>query len=132
VLVGGRVAIVHQGEVDAYPVREPKQLEVPVEPPARVLLPEHDQQERRQDENSAGADHDRLAVLGSAVALRVTLDGRRDDQDRNRDDYPEGRRQPVELAIRVFDRELHRVRLSGSLAGRLHSIPMMTRSALGG
>jgi hypothetical protein len=47
VFVGGRVAVVHQREIDADPVREPEQLEVPVEPPAWVLLPEQDHQERR-------------------------------------------------------------------------------------
>jgi hypothetical protein len=41
-LVGRRVAIVHQCEEDDNPVAEPLQLEIPVEPPPRVLLPEQD------------------------------------------------------------------------------------------
>jgi hypothetical protein len=39
-LVGRGVFIVHQQYVDADSVAEAHQFEVPVEPPARVLLPE--------------------------------------------------------------------------------------------
>ena len=43
-LVSRRIAVTHEREVGANPVAEAQQLEVPVEPPARVLLAEHDHQ----------------------------------------------------------------------------------------
>ena len=61
-LVGGRVAIVHQREVHADPVREPEQLEIPVVPPTRILLTEQDHQERRQEQQPADSGADRPGV----------------------------------------------------------------------
>ena len=46
VIVGGGVLVIHQRQVDADPVAEAKQLQLPVEPPARVLLAEEDHEQR--------------------------------------------------------------------------------------
>jgi hypothetical protein len=55
VVVGGGVGVVHQRQVDQDPVGEPLQLEVPVEPPARVLLPEQDHEQRAEEQQAARA-----------------------------------------------------------------------------
>ena len=109
VLVGGRVPVVHQGEVGADPVAEPLQLQVPVEPPARVLLAEQDHQQRREEQQPAGAGrrHHRRAVGGPLP--RAAGDGAQHDQDRDRHEDAEERGQPIERPVRVVDRELHRV-----------------------
>ena len=44
-VVRGRVMIVHQREVDSDPVREAGQLQIPVIPPARILLAEQQHQQ---------------------------------------------------------------------------------------
>jgi hypothetical protein len=49
VLICGRVAVVHQGQVGTDPVGEALQLQVAVEPPPRVLLAEQDHQQRPKD-----------------------------------------------------------------------------------
>src|SRR5207244_1107727 len=41
-LVGRRIAVVHQRQIDPDPIREAKQLAVPVVPPAGVFLAEDD------------------------------------------------------------------------------------------
>ena len=53
-LVGGGVAVVHQREVNGDPVGEAGQLQVPVVPPARVLLAE-EQHQQHWDEQHADA-----------------------------------------------------------------------------
>jgi hypothetical protein len=52
-LVGGRVPVVHQEHVDADPVAEAQQFEVPVIPPARVLLSEQQHQDDGQEDDAA-------------------------------------------------------------------------------
>src|SRR6266542_882972 len=103
-LVGRGIAVVHQREVGRDPVLEPEQLEVPVEPPARVLLAEHDHQQRRQEEQAAGAaaPAPRPEMLVPVLrALAAERGGH--DQNRDRNDQPERRCQPVELTSRVID-----------------------------
>src|SRR5262249_55402852 len=52
VIVGGGVPVVHQRQVDADPVGEPLQFEVPVEPPPGVLLPEQDHEQRAEEQQA--------------------------------------------------------------------------------
>ena len=105
-LVGRGIPIVHQGEVGDDPVLEPKELEVPVEPPARVLLPEHDHQQRRDKQHAPAPDCDLRATVD---AVPTSAERPQDDQDGDRDDDPEAGGQPIEIAIRVLHRELHRI-----------------------
>ena len=65
-LVGGRIVIVEQGQVGGDAVGEAKQVEVPIEPPARVLLAEQDHQDEGQEEQADAARHGRGVVVGSA------------------------------------------------------------------
>jgi hypothetical protein len=44
-ILGCRISVVHRGQVRANPVAEPLQLKISVEPPARILLPEHDHEQ---------------------------------------------------------------------------------------
>jgi hypothetical protein len=94
-LVGRRVAIVHQCEEDDNPVAEPLQLEIPVEPPPRVLLPEQDHEQWPEEETAAGT------VGNGAAAMREGVAGNalEHDQDRNRDKDSQRRRQPAQASI---------------------------------
>jgi hypothetical protein len=62
VIVGGGVPVVHQRQVDADPGGKPRQLEVPVEPPPGVLLPEHDHQQRAEEQRAPCPRGYRLAA----------------------------------------------------------------------
>jgi hypothetical protein len=88
---------------------EPQQLEVEVVPPARIFLPKHDHQQRREEENPATSCRKECAVLAAAPATRPVAAANRGqhDHNRDRDDDPERRRQPVQVPIRIIDRELH-------------------------
>src|SRR3954454_15379644 len=106
-----RVAVAHQREVRADAVGEAHELEVPLEPPARVLLAEQDHQQRRQEEQARAADHDRRAGLRVAVvaAALVAADAAQHDRDRDDREDAEERRQTVEVAVRILHVEPHRV-----------------------
>jgi hypothetical protein len=44
-IIGCRVSVIHQGQVCANPVAESLRLKIAVEPPARILLPEHEHEQ---------------------------------------------------------------------------------------
>src|SRR6185295_1387145 len=91
--------------------QEPGQLEVPVEPPARVLPAEDEQQEGREEDDSRGAPGHLarvLAPVGGCAASPREQPG--DDQDRDRGEYPEEGAEPVQITVRVLDREADGVR----------------------
>src|SRR5439155_10983436 len=113
--------VVHQRQVDADPVREAKELEVPVVPPARVLLAEDDHEERRQEEEAGSAEGD-LRTLALAVPYPASsaADRRREDEDRDRDDEPESGRKPIEVAVGVLDRVLQGILVARRLTVWLH------------
>src|SRR5205807_5998619 len=72
------LAVVHQREVDEDPVAEASQLQVPVIPPARVLLAEQQHQRDGEDKGpdaAAGVLH-ALASLGTEAAA---FDGRSEE-----------------------------------------------------
>jgi hypothetical protein len=109
-LVGRGIAVVHQRHVDPDPIREAQEFEVPVEPPPRVLLPEHDHEKRRQEQQPGAADGDgRGGAAGSVVesaTTRVAPDRRQDDGDRDDREDAKGRRETVQVAVRIVDREV--------------------------
>ena len=126
VLVRRWVAVVHQRQVGADPGREPQQLAVPVEPPAWVLLPKHDHEQRTEHEQPTRPGRNFSAVVAGEDAPMATADRPADDEDRDCDDDPERGRQSVELALRVGDRKLRWVcRLACSLA-RLHRFSLLS------
>jgi hypothetical protein len=49
-LVGRGVAILHERQIRTHPVGEAKKVQVPVEPPTRVLLPEQDLEEGTKEQ----------------------------------------------------------------------------------
>lgn len=113
-LVGRGIAVVHQREVGADPVREAQQLEVPVEPPARILAAEEEHEERRQEQQTGAADDDRAASAAGievGAAARVAADARQHDRDRDHGQDPKRRGQPVEVAVGIVDREADGMRL---------------------
>src|SRR5262249_43975911 len=91
------------------------------EPPARVLLPEQDHQQRGQEQESSGTARDGPAAVVSGVRAFVSPDRSREDQDRDRGEEPEEGRRPIEVSVRVRDRELDGIRLWARwLLVRLH------------
>ena len=112
VLVGRRIAIVQQRGVDGDARGEARELEVPVKPPARILLPEEDHQQRTGDEHAAGADHDHGRVpsgAASGVDLRGAGHHRENDRDRDDREGPEEGREPVQRPVGIVDIECRRV-----------------------
>ncbi len=110
VLVRGRVPVIHQRQVDQHPVAEPLQLQVPVEPPARVLAPEHDHQQRGEEQQAARASR----CPGGPVAV-IPLPGsagHRSQDNRDGDDREDAEKagHPVQFPVGVVHREAHRVR----------------------
>ena len=97
-LVGRGIAVLHQREVDADPGREAHQLEVPVKPPARVLLPEQDQQQRRQHDQACSADG-AGELLAAAVGVAAALEQGEHDRDRDDHEQAEERRQAVQRPV---------------------------------
>jgi D-alanyl-D-alanine carboxypeptidase len=134
-LVGRGVAVVHQRHVDPHPVGEAQQLEVPVKPPARVLLAEHDHQQRRQEHQPRAADRDRGAgAAGAALEAAtagVAADARQHDCDRDDREDPEGRRKTVQLAVRVVDRKPHGMVVVHAFVPLTRSGRMPTRGSRG-
>ena len=110
VIVGGGVLVVHQGQVDQHPVGEPLQFEVPVEPPARVLLPEHDHEQRAEEQQAARAGRGPGGPV--AVAPLPGPAGHRAQDDRDGDDREDAENagHAVKLPVGVVDREADRVR----------------------
>ena len=111
VLVGRGVAVAHQREVRPDPVAEAQQLQVPVEPPARVLLAEEDHQQRRQEQQPRAADDDRLRVAAGVVvaAARIAADAGRHDRDRDHGEDPKRGGEPVQGTVGIVDREPDRM-----------------------
>src|SRR6266545_3929389 len=107
-LVSGRITIVEQGEVRGNAVGEAQEVQVPVEPPARVFLPKYEHQHER-NEHCRAADHDRVPGRVVAVAEGLARQHREHDHDRDRGDETEGSAEPVEWPGRKFDIELHRI-----------------------
>src|SRR5215216_2643981 len=101
-LVGGRIAIIHQRQIDADTVAEPEELEVPVVPPAGVLEAEDDHQQGGKEKDPGDG--------GSAAAPATAAPERREhDQDRDHGEDPKPRREAVERTIGVVDRERQRI-----------------------
>ena len=109
-LIGRRIAVVHEREVETDTVREALKLHVPVEPPPRILPSEQDHQQRPEEQQPARTGR-RVRGAVTAVARHPCRPGhaRKHDEDRDDDDEAERRRQPVEWPVRIVDRELHRV-----------------------
>src|SRR5207237_1017387 len=60
-----------------------------------------------------GAGGDLAAVAVTRRPAPPAADGAGDDQDRDRDDQPERGGEPVELPVRILDRELYGILLPG-------------------
>src|SRR5450631_2906868 len=106
-VVGRRVAVVHQGEIHEDAVTETLQFEIPVEPPARKLTPKKDHEQWAKEQRRAGAVRDYTTVVRRKVSAGDTLE-HHDDGDRDED--PQCRRHTVERSIRVVDVELDGIR----------------------
>ena len=87
-LVGRRIAIVHQRQVRAHAVGDPLQLEIEVEPPPGVLAAEHDH-ERRQEQDPAERPADGEVARLTGPIGGCAADAPEHDQDRERDERPE-------------------------------------------
>ena len=101
-LIGRWVPIVHEQDVDEDAVREPLELEVPVEPPTWVLPPEQDHEQRTQEQQASGTRRDVHGPLRRVDRPRGAAHAPEDDKDRDGDEDPEGGRQPVEWSVRVL------------------------------
>src|SRR5712691_6918274 len=86
VVIGGRVGVIHQGQVGSDPVAEPLELKIPVEPPPGILLLEQDHQQWAEEQQSAGG---RAAVGHGGVTSRRLPGSARygAEHDRDRDDH---------------------------------------------
>src|SRR5215217_8778282 len=106
-LVSGRIAIIHQRQIDADTVAEPEELKVPVVPPAGVLEAEDDHQQggKEKDPRDGGS--------AAAPATAAAPEGREHDQDRDHGEDPKPRREAVERPIGIVDRERQRIGASG-------------------
>ncbi len=109
-LVGRGVAVIHQRQVHADTVREPLQLQVPVEPPAGVLLAEHDHEERSQEQqpNRPGAAGHRV-VVGRPVP-GASRNRAEQHEDRQRHDQAKECGGAIERPGRIGDGEANGVR----------------------
>ena len=88
------------------PVDEAHQFEVPVEPPARVFLPEEDHQDGGQDDQRPA----RVDVGAAGFAAEGGLGEQRgDDRDRDHREDPEEGGEAVQVSVRIVDREFDRV-----------------------
>jgi hypothetical protein len=63
VIGGGRMPVVHQRQIGGDPVGGPLKLQVPVEPPPRILLAEQDHQQRSGEQQAAGPQATVIASL---------------------------------------------------------------------
>ncbi len=108
-LVGRGVLVPQEQEVGEDPVVEAQVGEVEVEPPARVLLPEHDREQRREEQDPASEAQEEQAVAVGVAAERRSADRPDQDHDRDGEEQAEGARHPVELAVGSVDVELDRV-----------------------
>lgn len=98
-LVGRRILVAQQREVGHHPEAEGRQRHVPVEPPARVLLPEHQHQNRREEQDPA-----RRAWPGLGVAVRPGAGNeRQDDRDGDDQERAEEGGEPIARAVGVVD-----------------------------
>jgi len=73
-----------------------------------VLLVVEREDRDREALVAAGQEGD-LVVDPAPAVTPAAADRAKHDHDRDRGDDPERRRQPVEIPVRIFDRELHRV-----------------------
>src|SRR5205823_14006780 len=90
---------------DAHPVAETLQFKVPVEPPARVLLAEQDDEQRPDEEQAAGRGDDGGVSVRVRVLPGATGDGADHDGDGDDREDAECGGHPVEVTIRVVNRE---------------------------
>ena len=107
-----RVAVLQERKVGVDPVREPEQLPVPVKPPARILRAGAGSTGAAPGNSSPAPPAPTVHPCLPAPMLLVAADAGGDDQDRERDDQPEHRGQPVERSVRVLDRELRHATLN--------------------
>ena len=104
--VGRWELVAQQQEVAHHPVVEAQEGEVEVEPPAWVLLAEHDgEQWRDDDETARQADEEQPAAVASGAEGGAAEDGEH-DEDRDGVDGSEERRDSIELPVGVVDVEL--------------------------
>jgi hypothetical protein len=118
-LVRGRIAVIHQREVDGDPIAEPGQLKVPVVPPARVLLAKQQHQQHRDEE-----DPDTAAGVPDPAASRIRSEAaalERCGKNRNRDDPEDPKRsaEAIEVAVGIVDREGQRVVVAAARRNRI-------------
>jgi hypothetical protein len=117
-LVRRWVDVGHEQGIGRDAVDEAHEVEVPVEPPARILLAEHDHQD---DGKHHEPDARGRAVRrgGAAIApvgvprIATAVEQRQHDQDRDHREDPECARQPVERPVGVVDRQLHGIGTRG-------------------
>src|SRR6185437_9566168 len=131
VLVGGWIAVLHQREIDRYPVAEALQFQVPVEPPPRILLPEQDQQQRPEEQQAAGTGHDHLAVIGRRPLPGLAADRAQHDEDRNGDEDAECGGDAVQRPFRIVDGELNGIGGIGGIGFVGHGWPLRRESTYG-
>ena len=121
-LINGRgILVTQQREIRQDPGAKPRQGQVPVEPPPRVLVAEQQHQHRRHKHGPARAER---IVRGIAAALGPG-DQRQDDADGNDREQPEEGRQseerprpPVAAPARLDARELGDEEDGDNQAGR--------------
>ena len=114
-VVGRRVPVVHQEVVRDHPIAEPRELEVPVVPPARVLLAEQEHQDHGSEDGAAARPGHDPGAASTARLIRGVGMVEKAQQDRDRDDRdePECAGHAVEQAVGVVDPEAYGVRFHG-------------------
>ena len=120
VFVGGGVLVAQGQDVDLDAVDEAAEFEVPVEPPARVLVAEDQHQDEGKPEEWDGDG--RLVGAAGLAAVDEAGNERGDDEDGDDHDETEEGGEAVEGAVGVVDGELDGV--VGLVAGHGLGIPV--------
>ena len=127
-VIGRRILVPKERKIGADARGEPEEQEIPVEPPARVLLAKDDHQERGEKEGASGRCERGSSSAPGGGSNRAPADRGRDNRDGNNREDSQAHGQPVPWALRVVDVQLERVRRL-----RLHAFPFVTsRGATGG